>query len=503
MQGPLQKFEAVQGCDEKLGTPGDIHACAVCGVEDIQSVNHHSWEALGVLWLNDKVSALYEAILPAIRPHVFIQEVSGVRYWAHPELLNREGLPVLCMSCEHECIGQAPRRPPMSIAAGMHFGRQRDLPGLTPLEERMIAPVRPCLVTVKLTPLGGGAGGGWGIKGHAICLPHEGPEVAVRQLPSLLPLKETKAVFVGARTKWDKIAQDPECRAKIERIFTVRWDCLLKWLTVLKHINPLYKDFELPTVVPPEVAQHNGGILDRVEMCEDPDSVAMEAHATGDISRPEEGETEGVEDAILLAEGGVPANVARDVGHVVRTLRDIRGDPSTTFVHREGDALNEFTNNAHLLMGSFPTLFMCYKGVDSSGSVRDQHIRHFFFQFNRRFAENRDFLLLLFNQKIRHVALRAIRQKLRAAPSLLAKFEELINSPNLDERLREAEKNPNGRNAQKLVMEFLPLLRSCHGRVPFSSSERFAFLGKIQAMLVWFGLPSTFFTFFTPHAGRN
>ena len=208
----------------------------------------------------------------------------------------------------------------MSIAAGKHFGRRGDLPELTPLEERMIAPVRPCLCTVKLTPLGGGGGGGWGIKGHAICIPHDGPEVSVAHLPNLLALKETKAIFVGPRASWGKIANDPKCWAKIERIFTVRWGHLLQWLNVLKHINPLYKDFELSASIPlPEVLAHNAGILEMVEVCDDPQTTAMDQRETGDITRPEEGESDGLEDAILLADSGVTASVVMDDVHVVRS----------------------------------------------------------------------------------------------------------------------------------------------------------------------------------------
>jgi hypothetical protein len=77
---------------------------------------------------------------------------------------------------------------------------------------------------------------------------------------------------------------------------------------------------------------------------------------------------------------------------------------------------------------------------------------------------------------------------------MLAAFERAVNMPNIHADLDEASRNPSGATARRLLADFLPVLRSCHAAVPFSTSERFAVRGKLRAMVDFFGLPSIFLT---------
>ena len=54
----------------------------------------------------------------------------------------------------------------------------------------------------------------------------------------------------------------------------------------------------------------------------------------------------------------------------------------------------------------------------------------------------------------------------------------------LDKDLAEAHANPRGATAQRFVGEFLPLLRSCHAAVPFSTSQRYVVMGKNEKFVV-------------------
>ena len=54
--------------------------------------------------------------------------------------------------------------------------------------------------------------------------------------------------------------------------------------------------------------------------------------------------------------------------------------------------------------------------------------------------------------------------------------------------------NPRGATAKRLVGQFLPLLRSCHAAVPFSTSERYAVMGKMNSLLLFFGMATLFYT---------
>ena len=161
---------------------------------------------------------------------------------------------------------------------------------------------------------------------------------------------------------------------------------------------------------------------------------------------------------------------------------------------KDESAVNEFTANSALLLGSFPTLFLFGTGVDKDYGMSEADTRHLLTQEDKRFAQCKDFMLLLFNQKMRHTALRAVRSKIRSNPGLLRKFEEAINDPGLQPKLERALANTAGGEAQKLLTQFLPVLRTCHAAVPFSTSERYSVLGKMRALLDFFGMPSEFFT---------
>ena len=106
-------------------------------------------------------------------------------------------------------------------------------------------------------------------------------------------------------------------------------------------------------------------------------------------------------------------------------------------------------------------------------------------QYDNRFAEARDFGLLLFNQKIRHTALRSVRDAIYANPNRMKAFETAINTPNLEEDLKKAEANPQGKEARHLVHTFMPLFRTCHAAVPLSTSERYAVMGKMNSMMMF------------------
>ena len=73
-------------------------------------------------------------------------------------------------------------------------------------------------------------------------------------------------------------------------------------------------------------------------------------------------------------------------------------------------------------------------------------------------------------------------------------FETAINTPNLEEDLENAEANPQGKEARHLVHTFMPLFRTCHAAVPFNTSERYAVMGKMNSMMLFFGPPSLFYT---------
>ena len=115
-------------------------------------------------------------------------------------------------------------------------------------------------------------------------------------------------------------------------------------------------------------------------------------------------------------------------------------------------------------------------------------------QYENRFAEARDFCLLLFNQKFHHTALRSVRDYIYAKPNRMKAFDTAIKTPNLEEERKKAEANPQGKKARHLLHTFMPLLCTCHAAAPFSTSERYAVMGKMNSMMLFFGPPSLFYT---------
>ena len=69
-----------------------------------------------------------------------------------------------------------------------------------------------------------------------------------------------------------------------------------------------------------------------------------------------------------------------------------------------------------------------------------------------------------------------------------------MNDPGLQQKLKVALENPAGSEAQKLLTQLLPVLCACHAAVPFNTSERYSVLGKMRAMVDFFGIPNVFFS---------
>ena len=179
---------------------------------------------------------------------------------------------------------------------------------------------------------------------------------------------------------------------------------------------------------------------------------------------------------------------------VLQSIKEMLAHRRNNTVRREEVAVNEFEANDRLLTLSFPWLFMFGSGIKRPCGVLEADTRHMLLQHDNRFAEACDFCLLLFNQKFRHTALRSVRDAIYADPNGIKAFETAINTPNLEEDLKKVEANPQGKEARHLVHTFMPLLRTCHAAVPFSTSERYAMMGKMNSMMLLFGPPGLFYT---------
>ena len=162
----------------KVGHCEDVKSCGCCGIRDFHQVKEVSLEDLKLLELSAHDATRYRNTPAQFRKYFCVHEHGGQLFWLIPELVDEEVVPI-CVSCHRQLFSKKKRpcMPPHSIAAGKHFGRLGDLPALTDMEERMLARVRTTVNTVKLVSTTSGAASQWGIRGHTISIPHEGPEV--------------------------------------------------------------------------------------------------------------------------------------------------------------------------------------------------------------------------------------------------------------------------------------------------------------------------------------
>ena len=379
----------------KVGVCEDIQSCRCCGVRDFQQVKEVEVSKLDLLRLDTEQVSWYHGIPIQYRKYAAVFEQDTRLYWLHHDLVSNGALQ-LCNSCHrslfHPKKGQVP---PNAIASGKHFGKRWDLPELTDLEERMLGRVRTTVNTVKLVSTKNGATSQWGVRGHAISVPHDGPEVLAARLPDVEALVGTKVIFVGARRDAEAMRRDQHCKERVERIFTPRWDRLVQWLRVLKEINPEYANVEILEVAPREVVDFPNAVFDNMSIYDHPDVIAAEKQSGADIAGARKGDLDDGEvilDVVMLSDGALLNRDGNDVPQVLQAIKEMLADRRNSIVRQEEVGINEFEANDRLLTLSFPSLFMFGSGIKRPCGVSEADTRHMLLQYDNRFAEAATFV---------------------------------------------------------------------------------------------------------------
>ena len=379
---------------KKVGVCEDIHSCGCCGVRDFQQVKAVEISKLDLLKLDSEQVSWYHEIPIEYPKYAAVFEQDTTLYWLHHDLVSN-GVVQLCNSCHRSLFHPKKSQvPPNAIASGKHFGKRCDLPELTDFEERMLGRVRTTVNTVKLVSAKNGATSQWGVRGHAISVPHDGPEVLAARLPDVEALLGTKVIFVGPRRDAEAMRGDQHCKERVERIFTPRWDRLVQWLRVLKVINPEYANVEILEVAPPEVVDFPNAAFDNMSIGDHPDVITAEKQSGADIAGARKGDLDDGEvilDAVMLSDGALLNRDANDVPQVLQSIKEMLADRRNSLVRREEVAMNEFEANDRLLTLSFPSLFMFGSGIKRPCGVSEADTRHMLLQYDNRFAEARDF----------------------------------------------------------------------------------------------------------------
>ena len=320
---------------KKVGVCEDIHSCEYCGVRDFQQVKEVEVSKLDLLKLDAKQVSWCRWIPIEYRKYAAVFEQDTGPYWLHHDLVSNAAVQ-LCNSCHRSLLhpknGQVP---PNAIASGKHFGKRCDLPELTDLEERMLGRVRTTANTLKLVSAKNGATSQRGVRGHAIFVPHDGPEVLAARPPDVGALVGTKVIFVGPRCDAEAMCHDQHCKERVERIFTPRWDQLVQWLRVLKVINPEYANIEILEVAPPEVVDFPNAVFDNMSIGDHPDVIAAEKQSGADIAGARNGDLDDGEvilDAVMLSDGALLNRDGNDVPQVLQSIKEMLGDRRNSMV---------------------------------------------------------------------------------------------------------------------------------------------------------------------------
>jgi hypothetical protein len=168
--------------------------------------------------------------------------------------------------------------------------------------------------------------------------------------------------------------------------------------------------------------------------------------------------------------------------------------PPIIGVTRDAQPVNEFTSNRDLIAGVFPWLFPVGWCSTKEGTLPPQLVRHLLLHASTRWAQDARFVLLAFNQKMRHEACRSAGVRVASDSAAKLAFKGEVERPDFQDRMEAAVANPKSDDAKVLVKTLAPLVQLTAASVSFSAQSRAAVLSKQYAFCQLFGLPAVFIT---------
>ena len=348
--------------------------------------------------------------------------------------------------------------------------------------------------------------------------------------------------FVGSRGQWDNLGRrlnadgSPCLRQCLIPVVEVRPWVVFGWLKLLKAVNPLYAG-----VVLRDEMECTAALL-RVPdaLLDNPMCLASIAAATADVGvgsdvadarrtearpRPTVPSPPAPGEATIpsgsspstpagdssLSEGGEPTTYSvfrLTLDATLQPTDEVPGDSSESalrsllemlrkpggrgvVVHTSPEPINEFTDNEHLFMSTFPTLFILGRKLPSASGVPSLVFTEYLLAHGATpFAQDTRLIFNLFSQYRRHTAAAAVALKLKVAsgPQQAAALRT-INSADFYDELAFSAANPKSPRATALLRTLLPMVQLCGRAVPFSAEARRQCLTQMYALTQRFGLP--------------
>lgn len=477
----------------------DVWACASCGrlllINDESKVTFHKLSDLRLFLLNESErSQLFDGVPRSVVENyrqVFFS--NDEIYYLIPVLVRDVNRIPLCDKCSSD-----PRKSTFSVANGHDYGRISNLPVLNDVALNCITPARCFGIDISLS--------GKHTSGHTICFPSDGPHKVANVLPCVDRECMPRVTFVGPKEEW-RIQQK-----KFKRLYSIPVDDVYEWLSVLEKVNNIFREEEIhindSLLRRNELAQLELAIEQNVHVEDSSDvrsiqELSISERFGRDIDEPGT-ETGEVNDLVVQPSAVMPAVENNPSAHgIVGVLLDTLPLPQTENpaagntpartespvvpIKRGQSPMVEWLENAKMIAGVFPNLFLTGSGPLPSGPLPRAFVDHFMHYWDGRFERSTRFIAMLFNQLQRHTAVRNAARMGVSRINTLREFGKLASTPAFKAALQEAKDDPDNPKTVQLNAVLLRLLSLVGGSVPFSPFERAATRPKLGAMRYRYG----------------
>ena len=236
--------------------------------------------------------------------------------------------------------------------------------------------------------------------------------------------------------------------------------------------------------------EHDGGdvrmdtvLISQVHTVRNPIELAFES-----LHKTLQSQSEGTDEKVFAADqcdeskSSVPVEAKNPPKHLIRVRSEL---------------LCDYGNNPELISGAFPCLFplgLTAKDAGGTGLLSKIQMRTLLLSNDRRFAEDKTFLLGSFDQRRRAEVNKSVSVRINTRNNRTADFIRLVNDEGFDEKLRVATENRASVEAAELKRTLIPLVQITGHHVKWSAIERKGTLGRLYAMFHFVSLPFIFGT---------
>ncbi len=455
------------------------------------------------------------------------------------EIVTLDSNVIVCLACAQACTRG--NLPPLSIAAGVNFGRiPVNMPVLSLLETILIQRVRVFSHVLKLVE----GAGQLAVAGHVVAVATTAAERAANSLR--LPRRESlescglEVVFVGSLDRWQRLARIDHTGAPIiltlyRRHLQVRWQAIFQWLQFLRVHNPEYAGIEIDEGARDIVEALPAAMVANASVLADGRSLMVERVAvqnvpgapTNDDAEDPESVVDGIAAGPLLPilvqpehDGGQEDDPARDLLEgALQALQQLRpqvpqentgllpmqendedavlqnatNNPALA-IHHDANLVNEYEEMPSLIGGAFPCLFPLGYPTGWVGPQSPAQNAHLLAQADGRCSGSSELIMFLFNVNERVSASRGVSARWRTHPESIAQLQRFLDSPDFLLRLELAVANPSTPDAASLVRILAPLMIMAGRQVPFASVSSGLAISSMLAMHRFFGPWALFLT---------